>query len=271
MRQVQGLETDGLLHRVALSDGSVVQSRSVVVATGVDYRRLGVPELDDLVGRGVFYGAAVSEAPSMAGQPVCVVGGGNSAGQAALHLARYAKHVTLLVRGPSLAASMSDYLIGQLEATRNLTIRYNRAVVGGRAVSGCLEAVTVADTRPAGRSHDGDGARTDTEEIEAAGLFVLIGSTPRTAWLPEAVMRDESGFVRTGSDPVPDASEGRGAMPLQTSVPGVFAIGDVRAGSIKRVATAVGDGATVISLLHGYLADHPLTAATSASGDAAAR
>ncbi|MDP3893080.1 FAD-dependent oxidoreductase [Nocardioides sp.] len=244
MRQVDGLEHEGELHRVTMSDGSEVRARSVIIANGVDYRRLGVPELEALVGRGVYYGAAVSEAPSMAGQQACVVGGGNSAGQAALHLARYAQHVTLLVRGPSLAASMSDYLIGQLEATRNLTIRYERAVVGGRAVDGCLEAVTVADPKVAGA----------TEEIETSGLFVLIGSVPRTAWLPEAVERDESGFVRTGSGPA--------RMPLETSVPGVFAIGDVRSGSIKRVATAVGDGATVIALLHGYLAEHTEPAVT---------
>ncbi|MCW2851695.1 MAG: thioredoxin reductase [Nocardioides sp.] len=248
MRPVQGLEADGGMHRVTMADGSVVRGRSVIVATGVDYRRLGVPELDELVGRGVFYGAAVSEAPSTAGERVCVVGGGNSAGQAALHLARYAKHVTLLVRGPSLAASMSDYLVGQLEATRNLGIRYHSAVVGGRAVNGCLEAVTVADTGDAGA----------TEEIEAAGLFVLIGSVPRTSWLPEAVQRDEFDFLLTG-----------GTLPLETSVPGVFAIGDVRAGSIKRVATAVGDGATVIALLHGYLAEHPAPDVASASDDAA--
>ncbi|MCD4535468.1 FAD-dependent oxidoreductase [Nocardioides sp. cx-169] len=243
MRRAERLQPGGDVHRVGLSDGSEVCARSVVVASGVDYRRLGVPELEELLGRGVFYGAAVSEAPSMTRQGVCVVGGGNSAGQAALHLARYARHVTLLVRGPSLAASMSDYLIGQLEATRNLTIRYHGAVVGGRAVDGCLVALTVADTRP------GHEAR---EELEASGLFVLIGSVPRTGWLPEAVERDESGFVRTGS-----------GLPLETSVPGIFAIGDVRAESIKRVATAVGDGATVISVLHGYLAEHPSPAVTA--------
>jgi thioredoxin reductase (NADPH) len=272
MRQVQGLETDGPLHKVMMSDGSVVCSRSVVVASGVDYRRLGVPELEHLIGRGVYYGAAVSEAPSMTGQRVCVVGGGNSAGQAALHLARYAQHVTLLVRGPSLAASMSEYLISQLEATRNLDIRYHRAVVGGREGNGCLETVVVADTRARNRSSEkspeGRETHAVTEEIEAAGLFVLIGSTPRTSWLPEAVTRDESGFVRTGGD---DGSGGDKLLPLETDVRGVFAIGDVRAGSIKRVATAVGDGATVISLLHGYLADHPLPSLASASGDAAGR
>jgi thioredoxin reductase (NADPH) len=230
MRQVTGLGVDGDLRTVTLSDGSLVRARAVVIATGVDYRRLDVPELEELVGRGVFYGAAVSEAPSMTGEQVCVVGGGNSAGQAALHLARYAKHVTLLVRGPSLAASMSEYLIAQLEATRNVTIRYRTAVHGGRAADGCLVAVSVSPP-------DGEAV----EELEATGLFVLIGSVPRTSWLPDEVRRDEAGFVRT---------EG-----LATSLPGVFAIGDVRAGSVKRVATAVGDGAAVIALIHGYLAD----------------
>ncbi len=230
MRQVTALGVEGDLRTVTLSDGSVVRARAVVVATGVDYRRLDVPELEELVGRGVFYGAAVSEAPSMTGEQVCVVGGGNSAGQAALHLARYAKHVTLLVRGPSLAASMSEYLIAQLEATRNVTIRYRTAVHGGRAADGCLVAVSVGP--PGGEA---------VEELEATGLFVLIGSVPRTSWLSEEVQRDEAGFVRT---------EG-----LATSLPGVFAIGDVRAGSVKRVATAVGDGATAIALIHGYLAD----------------
>lgn len=168
----------------------------------------------------------------MTGEQVCVVGGGNSAGQAALHLAKYAKKVTLLVRGPSLAASMSEYLIAQLQATRNVTIRYRTAVHGGRAVDGCLAAISVG--RP-----DGEPA----EELEATGLFVLIGSVPRTSWLPDEVERDEAGFVR--------------APNLETSLRGVFAIGDVRAGSIKRVATAVGDGATVIAMIHGYLAEHP--------------
>ena len=245
MRQVGELGVDGDLRTVSMSDGSVVRARTVVVATGVDYRRLDVPELESLVGRGVFYGAAVSEAPSMSGEQVCVVGGGNSAGQAALHLAKYARHVTLLVRGPSLAASMSEYLISQLQATRNVTLRYRTAILGGREVDGCLGAVTV-----------GDPAGGDRAELEAAGLFVLIGSVPRTSWLPESVRRDATGFVHTGPDPDDDPQAGM-RRPLETTLPGVFAIGDVRAGSIKRVATAVGDGATVISLVHGYLAEHP--------------
>ena len=250
MRQVQGLGTEGALRTVSMSDGSVVRGRSVVIATGVDYRRLDVPELEALVGRGVFYGAAVSEAPSMTGEQVYVVGGGNSAGQAALHLARYARHVTLLVRGPSLAASMSDYLIAQLEATRNVSIRYHSAVLGGREADGCLAGLTLGDPRGG-----------ETEDVPAAGLFVLIGSVPRTAWLPDEVMRDEAGFVRTGPETASAAEvvQGEPRLPLETSLPGVFAVGDVRAGSIKRVATAVGDGATVIAMLHGYLAAHPAT------------
>ncbi|GAB3023669.1 fused response regulator/thioredoxin-disulfide reductase [Nocardioides flavus (ex Wang et al. 2016)] len=238
LRQVQGLGTDGDLRTVELSDGSLMRARSVVIATGVDYRRLDVPVLESLVGRGVFYGAAVSEAPSMAGTEVYVVGGGNSAGQAALHLARYARKVTLLVRGPSLAASMSDYLIAQLEATRNVTIRYRTAVLGGREEDGCLAGLTLGN--PRGRSR---------EQVPAGGLFVLIGSVPRTSWLPAEIARDQAGFILTGQD---------GRLPLETSMAGVFAVGDVRSGSIKRVATAVGDGATVIALLHGYLANHPV-------------
>ncbi|WP_210502377.1 FAD-dependent oxidoreductase [Nocardioides xinjiangensis] len=241
LRQVQALGTDGPLRTVGMSDGSVVRARSVVVATGVDYRLLDVPSLDALVGRGVFYGAAVSEAPSMAGQEVYVVGGGNSAGQAALHLARYARQVTLLVRGSSLAASMSEYLVSQLEATRNVAIRYRTAVLDGREEDGCLARLTLGDPHGA----------TGAEEVAAGGLFVLIGSVPRTSWLPAEVARDEAGFVRTGED---------GRLPLETTIDGVFAVGDVRAGSIKRVATAVGDGATVIALLHGYLAAHPAPA-----------
>ena len=178
----------------------------------------------------------------MAGTEVYVVGGGNSAGQAALHLARYAREVTLLVRGPSLAASMSEYLISQLEATRNVAIRYRTAVLDGREEDGCLAGLTLGDPH-------GDGP---AEDVSASGLFVLIGSVPRTSWLPAEVVRDEAGFIRTGQD---------GRLPLETSMEGVFAVGDVRSGSIKRVATAVGDGATVIALLHGYLAAHPAPSA----------
>ncbi len=250
MRSVESLGTDGELRTVSMGDGSLVRSRSVVIATGVDYRRLAVPELEALVGRGVYYGAAVSEAPSMEGEDVYVVGGGNSAGQAALHLARYARKVTLLVRGPSLAASMSDYLIGQLRATRNVALRYRTSVRGGRSDDGCLVGLTLGDT-----------ASGESEEVPARGLFVLIGSMPRTSWLPDEVERDEAGYVRTGRGASAPADNTL-RLSLETSLPGVFAVGDVRAESVKRVATAVGDGAMVIAMLHGYLAAHPAAAAT---------
>ena len=202
----------------------------------------------------------------MAGKHVCVVGGGNSAGQAVLHLTKYAKKVTLLVRGPTLSVSMSDYLISQLEATRNVAIRYSSVIVGARDQDGFLAAVKVAAS--------GSDA-TPSEEIEAGGLFVLIGSVPRTSWLPDTVERDPAGFLRTGAsrdvNDVGSNRSDRSPLALETSMPGIFAIGDVRAGSIKRVATAVGDGATVVSMLHTYLAENPLPASHPAPGEAAAR
>ncbi len=255
MRHAVGLRLDGSDRLVDLSDGGVVRGRSLIVANGVDYRRLGVPELEALVGRGVYYGAAVSEAPAMAGSPVYVIGGGNSAGQAAVHLAKYAEHVTLLVRGSGLAASMSEYLIDALRANRKVSIRTRAQVVGGTAMDGCLESLQIEDLD--------DGAVT---EEAGRGLFVLIGSMPRTEWLSPTVQLDPGGFVLTGRDVDPDIIEG-GAMPLplETSAPGVFAIGDCRRGSVKRVATAVGDGAAVVSTLHGYLADLDAVPATAGS------
>jgi thioredoxin reductase (NADPH) len=266
LRKVQELRVDQGLYTVSVSDGTEVRCRTVVVATGVDYRRLGIPQLESLVGRGVFYGATVSEAPSMAGKHVCVVGGGNSAGQAVLHLAKYAKNVTLLVRGPSLSVSMSEYLISQLEATRNVAIRYSTMIVGARDQDGFLAAIKVAAS--------GAATSIPREEIEAGGLFVLIGSVPRTSWLPDTVERDPAGFLRTGvsreAKDAPSVRADRPPLALETSMPGIFAIGDVRAGSIKRVATAVGDGATVVSMLHTYLAENPLPARPPAPGKAAA-
>jgi thioredoxin reductase (NADPH) len=221
-----------------LSDGNSVRTMTVVLAPGVTYRRLHAPGVEELVGRGVFYSPAVSEARSMRGRSVVVVGGGNSAGQAAVHLARHAAAVTLLVRGPSLAASMSDYLIRALNATRNVTIRHHSEVV---AVHGDqrLERVTIRDPKR-------------EETVHAAGLFVLIGSQPHTDWLPAEVKRDEWGFIMTGPEAGAD-----GAAPAESSMPGVFAAGDVRRGSVKRVASAVGEGASVISQVHAYLASAP--------------
>lgn len=235
--------TDGGRHEIDLSDGTTIPVRSVVIASGMHYRRLGVPDLEDLVGCGVFYGAATTEAPAMAGGRVFVVGGGNSAGQAALFLARFASEVTLLVRGPSLAASMSDYLVRELAAAPNVTVRHRMEVVGGGGEKGLLDHIEVADR--------GTGER---ETLPANGLFVLIGSEPHTDWLGDAVERDRWGFVVTGPDLRPEPGA-RTPLPLETSVPGIFAVGDVRHGSVKRVASAVGEGSVAISYVHRWLTE----------------
>jgi thioredoxin reductase (NADPH) len=226
-----------------LSDGIEVRSRVVVLAPGVDYRRLDVPELEQLLGRGVYYGAAVTEAESMKGRDVFVVGGGNAAGQAAVHLCRSAKSVTMLVRGSSLSASMSDYLIRQIHVNDNIMIRPNSSIVGGGG-SQALEFIEIRDE--SGNTHRHD----------AGGVFVLIGAEPRTDWLPQELLRDEWGYILTGQDVVRTDgwSLSRTPLPYETSIPGVFAVGDVRHGSIKRVASAVGEGSVVIQGVHTYLA-----------------
>jgi thioredoxin reductase len=217
----------------------------VLIATGATYRRLGIPHLEDLQGRGVFYGAAASEAPAMAGRSVFVAGGGNSAGQAALHLAKWAEKVTVLVRGQSLADSMSDYLIRQIGAAPNVDVRYRVQVADGTG-TGHLQSLTIQDLA--------SGAR---RTVPADALFVLIGSQPRTDWLGQDVARDKWGFILTGGD-LPAGTghrrrHGRSPLPLETSLPGVFAAGDVREGSVARVASAVGEGAATIPQVHRYL------------------
>jgi thioredoxin reductase (NADPH) len=194
----------------------------------------------------VFYGAAVSEAPAMRGRSVFVAGGGNSAGQAALHLAKWANQVTILVRTDSLADSMSDYLIREIDAAPNVDVYYRVQVADGTG-TGHLESLVLEDTA--------SGAR---RTVPADALFVLIGAQPRTLWLGEAIARDPRGFILTGAD-LPAGTGGRRwrparrPLPLETSLPGVFAAGDVRHGSVKRVASAVGEGAAAIPLVHQYL------------------
>ncbi len=236
------LATDGDLRIVGLADGSAVTSRAVVIATGVSYRRLTVPGLESLAGAGVFYGAATTEARALAGKRAFVVGGGNSAGQAALHLSTYAQHVTILVRSSSLAASMSQYLIREIEAAPNIEVRYRTEVAGGGG-DGRLEQLSLR--------HRDTG---DTQTEPADGLFVLIGAQPLTDWLPETVGRDQWGYVLTGPDLAERWTLQREPYLLETSAPGVFAVGDVRHGSMKRVASAVGDGSIAIRLAHDYLA-----------------
>jgi thioredoxin reductase (NADPH) len=241
---VEVRDADRIVHT---TDGSSVRARAVVLATGVAWRRLSVPALEALVGTGVFYGAAGGEARAVEGQDGVVVGGGNSAGQAAVHLSRYARSVTMLVRGPGLAASMSKYLITQITSNPVISVRVRTEIVDGGG-SGGLETLTVLDQ-----------VSGDQATLPATALFVLIGAEPHTDWLAGTVARDSQGYLLTGQ---PAAAEdlhpawplGRPPMLLETSVPGVFAAGDVRSRSLKRVAAAVGEGATAVRLIHAYLA-----------------
>lgn len=244
MHEVVGLSPRGDDRVMSLGDGSQAAARAVIIATGVAYRRLGIPAVDRLIGAGVFYGAPGVEAPAMAGQQVCVVGGANSAGQAALHLAKFASRVTLLVRGESLAASMSDYLITQLKATPNIEFRLRTRVADGHGLTR-LEALTLEDVRTGQR-----------EQIPFAAVFVLIGAEPRTQWLGDLIKVNDRGFILTDRDvprgawPLP-----RPPLPFETSLPGVFAAGDVRYGSVKRVAGAVGEGSVAVGSVHEYLTE----------------
>ncbi len=233
----------------------------MIIATGATYRRLGIPALEALQGRGVFYGPAASEAPAMRGRNVFVAGGGNSAGQTALHMAKWARRVTVLVRGQSLADSMSDYLIRQIDATPNVDVCYRVQVAGGTGTStGGLESLVLHDT-----------ASGERRSVPADALFVLIGSQPRTEWLGQSIARDQWGFILTGPGLLAGTGHrwplGRPPLPLETSLPGVFAAGDVRHGSVKRVASAVGEGADTIPLVHRHLqttAAAPATASRQA-------
>jgi thioredoxin reductase (NADPH) len=246
--QAIGVRAAGSDRVVALRDGTDVTSRAVIISTGVSYRRLGIPSLEVLIGSGVFYGAAASEAQATKGREVFVVGGANSAGQAAVHLAKHAARVTLLVRGSTLATTMSDYLIRQIAASPNIGVSHDTEVVGATG-DGRLSRLVLRN-----RS---SGA---TETVPAGALFILIGAQPHTSWLPSEIERDEWGYIVTGADmlrdgaPPPEWSGERQPLPFETTVPGVFAVGDVRHGSAKRVASSVGEGSVAIRLLHEYLA-----------------
>lgn len=246
MREISGLACGGEFHTLTTSDGGQIRARAVVLAMGVTYTRLGLPGLEQLLGRGVFYGASPAEAKQVEGTRVFLVGAGNSAGQAALHLAKWAREVTLVVRGASLAKTMSAYLIHEIAAARNISVRLHTRIVGGSGTQ-ALQSLELEDQ-----------AAGSTELVEADALFVLIGARPRTSWLPSEIKVDVHGFVVAGTDLTHDKLLDdwplvRTPQRFETTVPGIFAVGDVRSRSLKRVASSVGEGAGAIREIHHYL------------------
>jgi thioredoxin reductase (NADPH) len=246
-REVMAIEANGSARTVRFTDGETIDSHAVILATGVSYRQLTAPGLEEFTGRGVFYGSAMSEATNAAGQDVYIIGGANSAGQAAVYFSRYAKTVTILVRGNSLGASMSHYLVQQIEAIDTIRVRT------------CTEVVEAAGGEHLERLTLRDSTTGATEVVEAPLLFVFIGALPRTEWLEGIVVRDDHGFVITGPDLPLEGDrpvgwrEDRAPYHLESSIPGVFVAGDARAESAKRVASAVGEGAMAVMLVHRYL------------------
>ena len=240
MHDALSMRRDGDRIGIAISDGGEVGARAVILAGGATYRRLDVDEIEELTGAGVFYGGPTVEAPAVAGGEAYVVGGANSAGQAALHLAEYARRVTLVIRADSLEAGMSHYLIDQVERARNVEVRLGTEVVGGGG-EGRPERLQL-------RRADGS-----TEEVSADALFLMIGARPNTEWLSEEIRRDGGGYILTGGDVADHWPLDRPPLSLETSMPGVFAAGDIRHGSMNRVASAVGEGSIAIRLVHELL------------------
>jgi thioredoxin reductase (NADPH) len=249
-REVIGLETGGSTRLLRFGDGSTIAAHTVVLATGVSYRLLDAPGLASLTGRGVFYGSAATEAPSCAGEDVYIVGGANSAGQAAVHFARYARRVHMLIRSSDLRRSMSQYLVDQIEAIDTIEVHPHTEIASAEG-DDHLERLVLRDPRTG-----------ETHVVDTSWLFIFIGAQPRTDWLDDVIARDSRGFVLTGPDLLADGQRPIGwTLPrdpyhLESSMPGVFAAGDVRADSVKRVASAVGEGAMAVSLIHRYMEAH---------------
>ncbi len=247
-RSVTGVGIEDPYKIVELSDGTRLSCQSLLVATGVEYRKLDLPDAERLAGSGIYYGAATTEAPFYRGRRVIVVGGGNSAGQAAVYLSRFAEHVTILVRGGSLVAGMSAYLVDQIHAIPGIDVRVGSTVTAVRG-DGALEAVEITDTL----AHA-------VQVLPAAAMFVFIGQAPRTEWLADVVERDGAGFVVTGPalTRVGERPAGwtlaRQPSMLETNVPGIFCAGDVRSRSVKRIASAVGEGAMAVQFVHQHMA-----------------
>jgi thioredoxin reductase (NADPH) len=242
-RDVVGLEVNGSARTVRFADGATLDAHTVILATGVAYRQLPVPGLETFTGSGVYYGSALTEASSCAEQDIYVVGGANSAGQAAVFLARSARSVTILVRAESLTQSMSHYLIEQIADIGNITVRTSTEITEADG-DGHLERITLRHR-----------VTDETESVKASHVFVFIGAAPRTEWLDGVVARDARGFVLAGPDLATpkDWPLDRAPYHLETNVPGVFVAGDVRSDSGKRVASAVGEGSMAVMLVHRFL------------------
>lgn len=247
-QEVTNIRTEGQYRIVTLSNGKEISCHALIIATGVSYIKLNVPGIEKLSGAGVYYGAAITEAISCKQQDVHIIGGANSAGQAAMYLAKYAKSVTLLVRGKSLEAKMSQYLIEQIDGTDNIKVRLSTQVTEALG-DNQLESITLTDLETG-----------QSETVSTQALFIFIGAKPNTQWLQNLVLRDQSGFILTGSDLLQDPQKSefwtlnRDPFLFETSLSGVFAIGDVRYQSVKRVASAVGEGSVAVRFIHQYLA-----------------
>ena len=249
VQEAIGIRVEDPYRLVKLADGSEVSCHALMIATGVSYRKLNVPGIEKLSGAGVYYGAAMTEAIACGGEDVYIIGGANSAGQAAMHFSKYARRVVMLVRGESLIKSMSQYLIDQIQATENISVCAGCSVVEVKGEEH-LEAIVIANAETG-----------TTETVATTALFVFIGASPRTDWLDGVVERDQQGFILTGAELTRDKSRPKGwtlerdPFLLETNVPGVFAAGDVRQGSVKRVASGVGEGSIAVQFIHQYLSN----------------